>query len=250
MVPAPLQEPEAEPVSVQQSSAAELYAKLAAEYDEAYSAYQQEMYAAWQAAEEAGEEFTDYPEEPSAKFLPKFVEAAKQFDGTADSVQFHVWIVQNGMYSPDDVAKSSLKKVVSGYADHIGLAPLGPMLPQLGWVLGADVEAMAIAAKLEKATQSDSLRAWAMYTRLAPVFKSNGPKSEAFIAAKKEMAAALAKANDEYLQQTFDSEVTVLEKFGNGMLAPDIMGVDLDGVEFSLSDYKGKVIFLDFWGDW
>ena len=30
----------------------------------------------------------------------------------------------------------------------------------------------------------------------------------------------------------------------------DIAGVDLDGVAFKLSDYKGKVIFLDFWGDW
>ena len=26
--------------------------------------------------------------------------------------------------------------------------------------------------------------------------------------------------------------------------------VVLDGVAFKLSDYKGKVVFLDFWGDW
>ncbi|MCA8952842.1 MAG: hypothetical protein KDE27_25255 [Planctomycetes bacterium] len=35
-----------------------------------------------------------------------------------------------------------------------------------------------------------------------------------------------------------------------GGTAPDIVGVDLDGVSFKLSDYKGKVVFLDFWGDW
>ena len=40
------------------------------------------------------------------------------------------------------------------------------------------------------------------------------------------------------------------EQFGIGCTAPDIAGVDLDGVTFKLSDYKGKVIFLDFWGDW
>ena len=34
------------------------------------------------------------------------------------------------------------------------------------------------------------------------------------------------------------------------MIAPDIRGVDLDGVAFQLSDYKGKVVFLWFWGDW
>ncbi len=30
----------------------------------------------------------------------------------------------------------------------------------------------------------------------------------------------------------------------------DIIGEDVEGEEFSLSDYEGKVIMLDFWGDW
>ena len=32
-------------------------------------------------------------------------------------------------------------------------------------------------------------------------------------------------------------------------LAPEIVGRDLDGVKFSLSDYRGKVVFLDFYSD-
>jgi len=35
-----------------------------------------------------------------------------------------------------------------------------------------------------------------------------------------------------------------------GEMAPEIEGVDLDGVEFKLSDYRGQVIMLDFYGDW
>jgi len=35
-----------------------------------------------------------------------------------------------------------------------------------------------------------------------------------------------------------------------GMKAPDIKGEDLDGVPFKLSDYRGKVVVIDFWGDW
>ena len=35
-----------------------------------------------------------------------------------------------------------------------------------------------------------------------------------------------------------------------GMKAPDIAGVDLFGEKFKLSDYAGKVVMLDFWGDW
>jgi cytochrome oxidase Cu insertion factor (SCO1/SenC/PrrC family) len=29
--------------------------------------------------------------------------------------------------------------------------------------------------------------------------------------------------------------------------APDITGVDADGVSFRLSDYRGKIVLLDFW---
>ena len=35
-----------------------------------------------------------------------------------------------------------------------------------------------------------------------------------------------------------------------GNQAPEITGEDIDGVAFKLSDYRGKVVMLDFWGDW
>ncbi len=35
-----------------------------------------------------------------------------------------------------------------------------------------------------------------------------------------------------------------------GMEAPDIEGEDIDGTMFKLSDYRGKVVMLDFWGHW
>ena len=35
-----------------------------------------------------------------------------------------------------------------------------------------------------------------------------------------------------------------------GKEVPEIEGEDVDGVNFKLSDYRGKVVVLDFWGDW
>jgi hypothetical protein len=35
-----------------------------------------------------------------------------------------------------------------------------------------------------------------------------------------------------------------------GETTPEIEGVDLDSVAFKLSDYRGKVVLLDFWGNW
>ena len=35
-----------------------------------------------------------------------------------------------------------------------------------------------------------------------------------------------------------------------GLVAPNIVGEDIDGVKFQLEDYRGKVVVLDFWGFW
>jgi hypothetical protein len=35
-----------------------------------------------------------------------------------------------------------------------------------------------------------------------------------------------------------------------GKRAPDVTGEDIDGKKFKLSDYRGKVVILDFWGHW
>lgn len=35
-----------------------------------------------------------------------------------------------------------------------------------------------------------------------------------------------------------------------GLLALEIDGEDIEGQPFKLSDYRGKVILLDFWGNW
>jgi hypothetical protein len=37
---------------------------------------------------------------------------------------------------------------------------------------------------------------------------------------------------------------------GVGKPAPEIEGEDVDGKPMKLSDYRGKVVLLDFWGNW
>jgi cytochrome oxidase Cu insertion factor (SCO1/SenC/PrrC family) len=40
------------------------------------------------------------------------------------------------------------------------------------------------------------------------------------------------------------------EDLAIGKVAPDIVGEDIDGKAFKLSDYRGKVVVIDFWGHW
>ena len=41
-----------------------------------------------------------------------------------------------------------------------------------------------------------------------------------------------------------------LRNLAIGKTAPDIIADDLDGKSFKLSDYRGKVVVIDFWGNW
>jgi hypothetical protein len=57
------------------------------------------------------------------------------------------------------------------------------------------------------------------------------------------------KSSADLLQRAKD-QLFVINKLSPGATVMEIEGVDLDGESFKLSDYRGKVVFLDFWGDW
>lgn len=45
-------------------------------------------------------------------------------------------------------------------------------------------------------------------------------------------------------------ELFKVENLTIGRIAPNIKGQDTEGVKFELTDYRGKVVVIDFWGDW
>jgi hypothetical protein len=60
----------------------------------------------------------------------------------------------------------------------------------------------------------------------------------------------LIKENGGTIGEFAKSELFELRHLRIGKIAPDITGEDLDGIKFKLSEYRGKVVVLDFWGDW
>ena len=79
---------------------------------------------------------------------------------------------------------------------------------------------------------------------------------------KKSGDAALLKQAEELLivgqtrfaetknAKQFEEAVFTLANLTVGKHPPEITGEDLDGKPFKLSDYRGKVVVIDFWGDW
>jgi hypothetical protein len=52
------------------------------------------------------------------------------------------------------------------------------------------------------------------------------------------------------LRELVEPELFEMRFLAVGKTAPDIEAEDLDGTAFKLSDYRGKVVMLDFWGHW
>ena len=74
--------------------------------------------------------------------------------------------------------------------------------------------------------------------------------SKEYEMAKRELLGVKDGIRDGELASRIQATIDAREGMADGDVAPDIDGVDMDGVAFKLSDYKGKIVLLDFWGDW
>jgi hypothetical protein len=72
------------------------------------------------------------------------------------------------------------------------------------------------------------------------------------LVADKELASVTYERGDKKrtVGEAADAELFEIRHLQPGKAAPDIAGEDIDGKAFKLSDYRGKVVLLDFWGDW
>jgi hypothetical protein len=69
---------------------------------------------------------------------------------------------------------------------------------------------------------------------------------------QKELAAVTYDRRDKKrtVGESAEAELFEMRYLLPGKPAPEITGEDVDGKRFNLSDYRGKVVLLDFWGDW
>src|SRR5262249_12990755 len=68
--------------------------------------------------------------------------------------------------------------------------------------------------------------------------------------AEKYFAMAIEQLGNDASKKDAEGELKALRTLRVGKEAPEIAAKDLDEKEFKLSDYRGKVVLLDFWGNW
>jgi hypothetical protein len=180
----------------------------------------------------------------------KYLAAAKEYEGD-DQVKLLVPAL--GLGSNQKQMREVFDLLLKDHIQSKQLGELGPMLDYLTSTGGPSTGDPAYGAKALARIESDAtdptLLGWAAYARCKAQI-AKGPNDPGFADAKAKLLAAVDKANDPQLTATAKADLAEVETFGLGMQAPDLAGTDLDGVDFKLSDYRGKVVFLDFWGDW
>ncbi|MFO1077013.1 MAG: hypothetical protein U1E73_04720 [Planctomycetota bacterium] len=224
--------------------------ELNTEYDKILADWQAAREQAAKAAEQAAAEGKPVPAMPMRPdFGPlagKYIAAAKSFAGE-DAMQFLLRTL-NCPLTPEQ-NREVFDMIFTDHLDGEAVNRLGSMLQYLDRIIDADYQ-KAVFAKIEKHGKNPTLLGWLEFTRRADVLRSNAPTSKEFLGTRDALRAAAENAGDKGLTREIESLIAEQEKFGTGMAAPDIAGKDLDGVDFKLSDYKGKVLFVDFWGDW
>lgn len=182
------------------------------------------------------------------EFLPRFQATAEAHEGKESAAPFLVWILEHAGLS-QDVVEPALESLLEGPVDQASQLAAARRLPYLYAVLGPETvdDALEILAD----SKHEEVRARALFSMAMVETTEWGRRSAAGQRrAITDLREAVVRSSNSVLR----ARAAELKVEGRGVavgdLAPEILGLDMDGAPFKLSDYRGKVVVLDFWGDW
>lgn len=178
-----------------------------------------------------------------SKVTEKAFAYAEDYAGTDEAVPFLLLVVNGDR----EQGGKAMRKLIDEHVDSAELASFGRNFGYLDQIVDEQFAAEALA-KLEKSKNAE-VRGWAMFARLQPTIAAADTDGAEYKEAKQKLMDSAETVGGQLASQ-IRGAIDEREQFGIGCVAPDIVGIDLDGVAFKLSDYKGKVLFVDFWGDW
>jgi tetratricopeptide (TPR) repeat protein len=162
--------------------------------------------------------------------------------GTVDAL---VMVLFSGRGS--DNAKQALETLKSDYLTS-------PQITGLCFYLEHDQqEGRQVLEKIVESNTNAEPKASALLALGRRVKSTNPDKAEKYF---EEITTKYPNAKYEIfgrkmnLGEEAKNELFEIQHLGIGKQAPEITGEDIGGKKFTLSDYRGKVVLLDFWGDW
>jgi hypothetical protein len=251
-VPA-LAEPQDKPKPDTPKSPAEQYKALVEEL----SAAQREFSKLYQAAktDEERQKLINEKYQRPDKYVPRFMEIAEKHPTDPAAVDALVWIATNSPYGD-----AGTKAIALLAKDHIQNEKMGQVVQRLAYMDTADAEKL-LRSVLEKnpnrAAQAQAAYSLAQYLKNRAEYRL---KDKAAIEkTSKEAEQLFEQVAEKYgdikhyrgsLADAAQRDLFEIRNLGIGKVAPEIEGEDIDGQKFKLTDYRGKVVVIDFWGHW
>lgn len=228
----------------QEATPADQLAKLQQEYEQAEAAFFEPLMKA-QTDEERAEVEIDWGKHPAGEYLYKFQEFADENEGT-DPAARALLMVMNlaGQANAEQQARYALVELTDTYIESEVMADVAMQVRGLAYGPGAQFFVTALDTILEESPHRNAKAAALMAKgELGAMMGESDAAKALFTRLKDEFgdtpAAAAAKG-----------WIFELENLQVGMVAPDFESTDQAGVAFKVSDYRGKVTVLDFWGFW
>jgi len=191
-------------------------------------------------------------EQPHGAFLPRFRALADEAAGTDLGTRALVWtfrVAAQDMVHLGDAARSVVDELLADPLDSPALEEFAEVLENESHVLGRERTKEVLRALAERATLA-TVRAAALFYRCYLDY-GNDPGEPAEQA---RLAGRFREIVERYPETRYGKAsiryAYELEHLQVGMQAPDFEAVDVDGVAFRLSDYRGRVVLLHFWGFW
>lgn len=223
------------------------YRALNRDLNQAIKAWQDALRKEVEAAQAAGKPFAFRMAPPTKELVDRALTLAKRYENTEDAVRFLGFVLKNASNEREAVrhALATLGKQHATSPSIGGLLRFCEGAERLG---GQDAVRALLDAVIAANEDADA-EAQALFQR-GRIALQRATTDEQRAAAKADLARGRETAQDEDLKARIDGVLFELDHLQVGCTAPEIAGKDTDGTAFALSDYRGKVILLDFWGFW
>jgi hypothetical protein len=259
----------------------EQFDALLEEYQKAQTAFSQ-VYSKAKTDQERSKIFEEKYPKP-AEYASRFLAIADSAPEDKAAVSALIWCVQLGGGGAD--AAKAMRRLAEKHAADPKLASAIPGIGYSYAPVGETLLRAVIEKNQDRTTRGNATMALAQFLKrkielirtlnenekraneLKPFLTAQGFDSEAVArlksadpaSAEKEVESLLEKVEKDFadissgrgtLGKSARSELNEMRNLGVGKASPEITGSDIDGKSFKLSDYRGKVVVIDFWGDW
>lgn len=187
---------------------------------------------------------------PLPAFLERFRELAYEAAGTETGATAWSKVFDLGLRNArGDEAREALEVLLADHLDSPQLRPLAANLPYAESFLGSERVRSALETLHADATALP-VRAQAQF-ELASLLMRSAEAADKTRGREllEDMLTRYAGADEDWGARA-KGMLFELDHLQVGMLAPDFQAVDVDGAKWKLSDYRGKVVIVDFWGFW